>query len=81
MDFNVYDIAIVPLIIGLISVLTALGLPKKFAPIAAITFGVVAGVTYVAPADVAQGAIVGVALGLAAVGLYSGTKNTVKSEE
>jgi len=80
MDLNVYDIAIVPLIVGLISVLTGVGMPKKFAPIAALVLGVLAGVFYVAPDNIAQGALVGAALGLASVGLYSGAKNTVKTE-
>lgn len=78
MEFTIYDVAVVPLIIGLVSVLTSIGLPKKFAPVVSLVLGVLAGVIYVAPNDPAQGAIVGLALGLASVGLYSGAKNTLE---
>ena len=78
MDFQVYDIAIVPLIVGMVALATGLGLPKKFAPVVAVALGVAVGIFYVAPGDVLQGVLAGTALGLSSVGLYSGAKNTAQ---
>jgi L-cystine uptake protein TcyP (sodium:dicarboxylate symporter family) len=78
MEFNVYDVGLLPLIIGLVAVATSLGLPKKLAPVLALILGVLSGVVYLAPDNAAQGVLVGIALGLASVGLYSGAKNTVE---
>jgi len=60
-----------------VALLTGVGLPKKFAAIVAVVIGVAAGVIYVAPGDIGQGVFVGLTMGLAASGLYSGTKNTI----
>jgi hypothetical protein len=81
MDITVYDVALVPLIMALVGLLRQVGLPTRWAPLAAVVFGVAAGVVYVAPDDPAQGVLVGLALGLSAVGLYSGVKNTVQSRD
>lgn len=75
---EVYDVAIVPLIVGVVELLKQLGLPTKFAAAVAALLGVVVGVVYVAPNDILQGILVGLSLGLAAAGLYSGVKNTVE---
>lgn len=79
MDFQIYDIAIIPLIVGIVSLFTTIGLPKKFAPIVAVVLGILIGVFYIAPGDVLKGILVGIAVGLSSVGLYSGTKNTVQA--
>lgn len=78
MDITVYDVALVPLVVALVSLLRQIGLPTRWAPLAAVVLGVLAGVVYVAPHNPAQGVLVGMALGLSAVGLYSGVKNTVQ---
>lgn len=75
---EVYGVAIVGLIIGLVEVLKRTGLPKKFLPLASLVFGVIAGVFYVNPEDIKVGIIVGIMLGLSSCGLYSGTKNTIE---
>ncbi len=75
MDVEVYNVALIPVIVGLVSVATAVGFPRSWAPAAAIVLGVAAGVSYVAPENLAQGVLVGTTLGLSAVGLYSGAKN------
>lgn len=78
---TIYDVAIVPLIMGVVELLKMLGLPKKFAALASAILGIVAGLMYVSPGDIAQGVLVGLSLGLAASGLYSGTKNTIEAFE
>ncbi len=75
--FEVYDIAVVPVIIALVEVMKRVGLPARLAPVASLVFGVVAGTIYVAPDDLARGVFVGLTMGLAASGLWSGAKNTL----
>ena len=75
---EIYEIPIVPLIIGLVELLKSLGLPNKLSALAAALLGVVIGVFFVAPKDIPRGIITGLSLGLAASGLYSTTKNTVE---
>lgn len=79
MDITIYDVALVPLVMGLVQVAKALGLSNKFAPLVAVILGIVLGVA-TTPDDVLKGIIVGIAVGLSAVGLYSGTKNTIEKE-
>jgi hypothetical protein len=75
---QIYDVAIIPLIVGVVELLKQLGLPTKFAGAIAAVLGIVIGIVYVAPANIAEGLLVGLSLGLAAAGLYSGVKNTVE---
>jgi len=75
---EIYDVAIIPLIVGLVELVKKLGLPDKFAAVLSAVLGVVIGLVYVAPDDPAKGVLVGLSMGLAASGLYSGTKNTVE---
>ncbi len=75
---QVYDVAIIPLIIGVTELVKKLGLPDKFAALLSAVLGVVIGLVYVAPENPLEGILVGLSMGLAASGLYSGTKNTVE---
>ena len=75
---QVYDVAIIPLIVGLVELAKKLGLPDKFAAVLSAILGVVIGLVYVAPNDPAKGVLVGLSMGLAASGLYSGAKNTIE---
>lgn len=80
--FEVYDVALIPLILALVELLKGLGLQKKFLPVASVLFGLAAGIFYVYPGDVKGGIIVGLMLGLSASGLYSSGKNMLeKSDE
>jgi len=73
---QVYDVLIVPFIVGVVELVKKLGLPSKFCPVVSVILGVIIGLVYISPNDIAQGVLVGASLGLSAVGLYSGTKNT-----
>lgn len=73
---EIYDVVIVPLIVGVVELLKTAGLPKKLAAIIAAILGIIVGIVYVSPEDVPRGILVGLSLGLAASGLYSGVKNT-----
>lgn len=81
---EVYDVALIPIITGLVAVFCRLGVTKKFAPIVSLVLGLLIGIFYVYPDDIKGGILVGIMLGLSATGLYSGTKNTkelVKGED
>lgn len=73
---EIYNVAIIPLIVGIVELAKKLGLPDKFAAVLSAILGVVIGLVYVAPDDPAKAVLVGLSMGLAASGLYSGVKNT-----
>ncbi|MDP5274365.1 hypothetical protein [Chengkuizengella axinellae] len=78
MDFQVYDIAIVPIIVALVQLAKQIGLSVKYQPVLSLILGVVTGIVYVAPSDPKQAILVGIVMGLAASGLWSGAKNIVQ---
>lgn len=78
MGFEIYDVAIIPIITGLIEIAKKMGLPKKFSPLIALALGIIAGVVYIEPQDVAGGIIIGIAVGLSASGLYEYSKDTIE---
>jgi hypothetical protein len=80
MDLTINGVAMVPVVIGLVAAATGLGMPKKLAPVLAVGLGVAVGVLYVNPGDTMQGVLSGVAIGLSAVGLYSGAKNALETK-
>ncbi|RKD21131.1 hypothetical protein BEP19_15785 [Ammoniphilus oxalaticus] len=78
--FEIYDVAIIPLIIGLIELCKRVGVPIKLSPVIALLLGLAAGIFYIG-ADVKEGIIVGLMLGLSATGLYSGAKNVTEKKK
>lgn len=80
--FEVYDVVLIPLILGIVELFKRAGVNKKVLPFIALVIGIAVGVIYVADFDLKQGILVGGMLGLSASGLYSSAKNTVeKSDE
>lgn len=75
---NPYDAALLPAILGIVEVAKRMGLSSKWAPVASVALGLVAGYFYIAPGQPLQAALSGISMGLAAVGLWSGPKNTVE---
>jgi hypothetical protein len=71
---TLFGILIVPAIVGLVEVAKDVGLPSKMAPAAAVLFGILAALAalYQTRWPWIQAVTIGVALGLSAVGLYSG---------
>lgn len=47
-----YDVALIPLIIGLVEVIKKFGVSKKFLPVTALFLGLLAGIFYVYPTDI-----------------------------
>lgn len=79
MEWEIYGVALIPAILGLVELAKKAGLPDKWSPVFAVVLGLGAGLTLLFPGDLGQGVVVGLALGLSATGLYSGAKN-VKEE-
>ncbi|AEH46803.1 hypothetical protein [Parageobacillus thermoglucosidasius] len=78
--FEIYDVAIIPLILGIVELFKKGGLPARYSPFVSVIFGLLFGIFYVAD-TMKEGIVVGLMLGLAASGLYSGTKNMVEKGE
>lgn len=77
-EITVYGIALVPVVTGMVQLLKMSGLPKKYLPISSVILGVLSGYYYLAPDDLPRAIFLGIIVGLSAVGLYSGTKNTMQ---
>ncbi|MDV6377160.1 hypothetical protein ORD22_02645 [Sporosarcina sp. GW1-11] len=75
---EITDIVLIPVIIGLIEVMKAYGLPKKLMPVFALIFGIGGGIFYLFPQDWKSGILSGIIMGLSASGLYSGSKTIVR---
>lgn len=71
-------IAIIPLLIGILEVFKKVGLKEKYIPIFSVSLGIVIGIGLFGNGDLKVGLVQGIFIGLSAVGLYSGTKNTLE---
>lgn len=76
--FEIYDIVIIPFILGIVELFKRAGVSKRFLPFIAVVIGIAVGVVYITDFDWKQGILIGAMLGLSASGLYSGTKNTIE---
>lgn len=79
MNDNVIDVGIVPILIGVLEVFKRLGVPVKYVPMIAVMIGLLLGLT-IEGLNI-EGALKGLAYGLSACGLYSGTKATLENTE
>jgi hypothetical protein len=77
MDVSVYGISLIPVIIGLVQLLSQFGIPKKLLPLSSMVMGIILGIVFLAPDDWKKGILVGIWLGLGATGMHSGVKNTM----
>ncbi|MBA4536726.1 hypothetical protein H1Z61_06090 [Bacillus aquiflavi] len=76
--FQLYDVALIPLIMGIVELFKRGGLPGKYSPFVAVIFGLLFGMFYLG-VSLKEGFVVGLMLGLSASGLYSGTREVVKN--
>ncbi|MFC5587642.1 hypothetical protein ACFPRA_01800 [Sporosarcina soli] len=77
---EVYDVVLIPLIIGMVELLKMYGMKRRLLPLMALAFGVLGGIFYIYPDDPKAGILVGIMMGLSASGLYSGGKAVVERE-
>lgn len=80
-EMEVYGVAIIPVIVGLIEAAKRGGLPKRFSPVLALALGILAGVVYLDTESMKEGVLQGIAIGLASVGLYSGSRHVMKKNK
>lgn len=80
MNIEIYNVALIPAAMGLVEVAKQTGLPSKYAPIASLVVGMVLGVT-TSLDNIGKGILTGIAIGLSASGLYSGTKALTRDKE
>lgn len=78
---EIYDVVLIPLIIGMVELLKMYGLKRRLLPLMALVFGVLGGIFYIYPQDPKAGILVGIMMGLSASGLYSGGKAVVEKEQ
>lgn len=78
LDFTAYDIALLPVVVALVGLIRKMGLPARWQPAAALVLGLLGGFVYIAPEDPRQAVLVGLVMGLSAIGAYSGVKNTIE---
>lgn len=78
--YEIYDIALVPLIMALVQLVKLVGLKAKYSPFVAILLGIVFGVFYLS-SELKEGILIGLVLGLSASGLYSGSKNLMENDK
>lgn len=77
---QVYDVVLIPLIIGMVELLKMYGMKRRLLPIMALIFGILGGIFYIYPNDPKAGILVGIMMGLSASGLYSGGKAVVEKD-
>lgn len=75
-EFSSLVVLVIPVIIGLVEVLKKLGMVEKFAPLMSLLFGI--GLIALTGAEWRLALVQGIIAGLAASGLFSGTKKVLK---
>jgi hypothetical protein len=74
-------VAQVAVIIGLAEIIKRMGLDNRYIPMVDLGLGLASGIFvygYMMELGIAQGIMLGIALGLSACGLFSGVKNTLE---
>lgn len=79
MEFT--DVVIIPVIVGLVALLKHVQVPTKLLPIASLALGLLGGIFYIYPEDLKSGILVGLIMGLAASGFYSGGKTVIEKSD
>lgn len=82
-DFEVYGIALLPIIIGLVQVVKQFNIPNKYMPIVSIVIAEIISLFFImnGDGDYRKAILIGLQLGLAAVGLHSGYKHLVGNDK
>ncbi|MEW5785317.1 MAG: hypothetical protein AB1767_09635 [Bacillota bacterium] len=80
-QLTVYGIALIPVLIGLTELLKRSGVPSRFIPASAMLMGYFFAFYYLAPGEPKKALLFGTVLGLSAIGLFSGAKNTIMARK
>lgn len=79
--FTAQTVSIPVIVVGLVELAKRLGLPTRYAPVLAVLLGLLFGTVYLSPEDLRAGVLMGLALGLSASGLYSGSRAILRHDE
>lgn len=76
-NYEVYGVALLPIIIGLVEIVKQFNIPKKYMPIISIVIAEAISLLFLmnGDTDYQKAILIGLQMGLAAVGLHSGVKN------
>ena len=77
-NMELYGVMAVPLVTGVVQMATGAGLPKRYAPVLSLGIGIAIGVLGFSDGNIAQGVVVGSAIGLSASGFYSAIRVPAK---
>ena len=78
-EYLIYGILAVALVMGLVKVFREVGLPSKFAPLTSLVIGVILGIiiSIESGQSYLAGVVIGIMLGLSSCGLYDVGKKAV----
>ena len=74
MEFQAYDLALIPMIMALVELVKKSGLPARFLPLVTLLLGQAGAFVYLAPGDPKKAVLAGIVMALAAMGTWSGAK-------
>ena len=74
MDYEVYGIILMPIIVGLLEVVKQLNINKKFIPLISVITSIILSIIFSPDGDYRKSLLIGLQLGLSSVGLYSSGK-------
>lgn len=79
LEYEVYGVLLLPIIVGLVQIVKQLNIPNKYMPLISIGIAEAISLLFVmnGDADYRKAILIGLQMGLAAVGLHSGIKNLV----
>jgi hypothetical protein len=80
MEIQIYDVAVVAVIIGIVEIAKRAGLNTNWCPLLSLALGVTAGVLFLSDGDIKKGIVIGIACGLSASGLYDNAKLPMTKE-
>ena len=80
-NLSLYGVMAIPLVTGIVEMLTSMGFSKRFAPLISLIVGVAVGVIGFSDGSTLKGIVVGCAIGLSASGFYSAVKMPFKEED
>lgn len=81
MDSSIYGVALLPIIIGLLEIVKMFKVPTKYIPLISLAIGILMGIFFIAPGEYPKAILLGIQLGLAAVGLHSGVKHALEKND
>ncbi|NLY38780.1 MAG: hypothetical protein GX044_05715 [Firmicutes bacterium] len=76
-QLTIYGVALVPVLVALTELLKRTGLPTRLVPASAMLMAYFFAFYYLAPGEPKKALLYGTVLGLSAIGLFSGAKNTL----